>query len=83
MFYSIRTASLPAAQQLRDNRSKPLLIGLVSSLILALNACTPTVQVAAPTEPITINLNIKIQHEILVKVDKQLDNLFSEDSDLF
>ncbi|TNF87528.1 MAG: YnbE family lipoprotein [Gammaproteobacteria bacterium] len=44
--------------------------------------CTPTVKVATD-EPITINLNVNIKHEILVKVDKELDDLFSEDSDLF
>ena len=41
-------------------------------------ACTPTVQMAAPKEPITVNLNVKIQHEIYVKVDKDVDALFSE-----
>jgi hypothetical protein len=46
-------------------------------------ACAPTVQVKAPEEPITINLNVKIEHEIKVKVDKELDDLFSEDSELF
>ncbi len=46
-------------------------------------ACTPTVKVEAPSEPITINLNIKIEHEIRVKVDKELDNIFSQDSGLF
>ncbi len=45
--------------------------------------CSPTVQVAAPEKPITINLNVKIQHEILVKVDKELDEVLSEDSGLF
>ncbi|MBN7769540.1 YnbE family lipoprotein [Marinobacter daepoensis] len=47
-------------------------------LPLALFACTPTVQMAAPKEPITVNLNVKIQHEIYVKVDKEVDELFSE-----
>lgn len=49
-------------------------------LILALGgaACTPTVQMAAPKEPITVNLNVKIQHEIYVKVDKDVDELFGE-----
>lgn len=51
--------------------------------ILAVAACTPTVKVEAPSEPITINLNVKIDHEIRVKVDKELDNIFSEDSALF
>jgi len=48
-----------------------------------LMACSPTVRVEAPTEPITINLNVKIDHEIRVKVDRELEGLFSEDSDLF
>ncbi|MES2607056.1 MAG: YnbE family lipoprotein [Pseudomonadota bacterium] len=48
-----------------------------------LSACTPTVQLAAPKEPITINLNVKIEHEIRVKVDKELDDVFATNSDLF
>ncbi|MDO9478273.1 MAG: YnbE family lipoprotein [Pseudohongiella sp.] len=56
--------------------------------ILALSAvftagCTPTVQVAMPSEPITINLNVRIQHEIRVRVERELDDIFSEDSGLF
>lgn len=44
----------------------------------ALAACTPTVQMAAPKEPITVNLNVKIQHEIYVKVDREVDELFTD-----
>lgn len=51
-------------------------------LLLALVGCTPTVKLDT-SEPITINLNVNIKHEILVKVDKELDDLFSDDSDLF
>lgn len=54
-----------------------------SSLLLLMVACTPTVQVRAPDEPITINLNVKIEHQIRIKVDKELDELFDQDSDLF
>lgn len=50
--------------------------------LLGLSACTPTVRVATD-EPITINLNVNIKHEILVKVDRELDGLFSKDSGLF
>ena len=61
-----------------------LRIGLLSLMVtMLLGACTPTVQVAAPTEPIEINLNVKIEHHIRVKVDKELDDLFDEDSELF
>ena len=52
-------------------------------LFASLAGCTPTVQVAAPKEPIEINLNVKIQHEIRIKVDKELEDMFDEDSDVF
>ncbi|WP_324731164.1 YnbE family lipoprotein [Pseudomonas paeninsulae] len=54
-----------------------LLMGLLSV------ACTPTVQLAMPNEPININLNVKIEHQIYIKVDKALDSMFSESSGLF
>ena len=47
-------------------------------LALGIAACTPTVRMEAPKEPITVNLNVKIQHEIYVKVDKDVDELFGE-----
>ena len=46
-------------------------------------ACQPRVEVTAPKEPITINLNVKIEHEIRVKVDRDLDQLFNQDPNLF
>lgn len=55
---------------------------VVISLTVLAFGCTPTVKVATD-EPITINLNVNIKHEILIKVDKELDDLFSEDSELF
>ncbi len=50
---------------------------------LVLTACTPTIQVAVPNEPITINLNVRIEHEIRVKVEEELDGIFTLDSGLF
>ena len=58
----------------------------ICALLLAtqfLFACNPTVEVKAPEEPITINMNIKIEHEVRIKVDKELDDVFSDDSGLF
>jgi hypothetical protein len=54
----------------------------VLSAVCAVVACTPTVKVATD-EPITINLNVNIHHEILVKVDKQLDSAIDKNSDIF
>ena len=51
---------------------------------LALGAgCTPRVAVEAPKEPITINMNIKIEHEIHVKIDRDLDEAIAKDKDIF
>ncbi len=60
---------------------KTLSIFLV--LLASVAGCTPTVQLAAPKEPIEINLNIKIAHEIRIQVDKELEGLFDEESDVF
>ncbi|MFB0963965.1 MAG: YnbE family lipoprotein [Pseudomonas sp.] len=59
------------------------LVSSIFALALFSSACTPTVQLAMPNEPININLNVKIEHEIYIKVDKELDNLFDESSGLF
>ena len=53
------------------------------ALAVYLAGCSPTVKVEPPDEPITINLNVKIEHEIRVKVDRELEDVFSEDSGLF
>ena len=42
-------------------------------------ACTPTVKVEAPDKPIEINMNINIKHEILIKVEKQVEELLEDD----
>ncbi|MFT2109744.1 YnbE family lipoprotein [Marinomonas sp. 2405UD68-3] len=60
----------------------PLKMLIVFMAFFILSACTHRVEVATK-EPITINLNVKVDHEIRVKVDKELDDLFSDDSDLF
>ncbi|MCI5065394.1 YnbE family lipoprotein [bacterium] len=52
-------------------------------VIGALVGCTPRVEIAPPEKPITINLNVKIDHEVKVRVEKDLDAVLSEESDLF
>lgn len=58
-----------------------VLTGVATFLVLA--ACSPTVQVTPSDKPITINLNVKIEHEIRVKVEKELDSVISQQSGLF
>ena len=39
-------------------------------------ACEPTIRIEVPREPITINLNIKIEADVLVRVeDKARDDI--------
>lgn len=60
-------------------KSTMLLIVWISFLA----GCNPTVKVEAPDKPIEINLNVKIEHEIRLQVDKELEGLFDEDSEVF
>lgn len=57
-------------------------VGLLS-VILMHQACTPRVEVAMPDKPINININAKIDHEVRIKVERDVEQLFDENSDLF
>lgn len=50
---------------------------------VGLAACQPTVKVEAPDKPIVINLNIKIEQEVRVKVDREVEDLLKKQPDLF
>jgi len=58
---------------------KPAGFAAAMSFLILFAACSPKVQVEAPKEPIVINMNIKIEHEIRVRVDKDLDDVFAND----
>lgn len=45
--------------------------------------CSPTVKVEAPDKPIVINLNVKIEQEVRVKADKDVENLVKSDPNVF
>lgn len=44
---------------------------LVIGVAAIMAACTPTVQVEAPKEPITINLNIKLDADVRLKIEEK------------
>jgi hypothetical protein len=48
-----------------------------------MTGCSPTVKIEAPDKPIVINMNIKIDHEIRIKVDRELDSLLDTKKGLF
>jgi hypothetical protein len=56
-------------------------LGLLVLLLVA--ACQPTVKVEPPAEPITINLNIKLDAEVRVKLEEQAKEDISKNPDIF
>jgi hypothetical protein len=57
---------------------------LVALLLLALTeGCQPTVEVKPPAEPITINLNVKLDAEVRVKLEKQAEEDIRANKDIF
>ncbi|EJD6398836.1 YnbE family lipoprotein [Providencia rettgeri] len=59
-----------------------LKLSTVVIITFLLSACL-RVEVATPDKPININMNVKIEHEIQIKADRQVEELLKENSDLF
>jgi len=58
----------------------PLAVVLAGLLVAA---CQPTVKVEAPDKPIQINLNVKIEQEVRIKVEKDVEDLLATNEELF
>jgi hypothetical protein len=58
-------------------------VGPAACLALLAGACAPTIRVQAPEEPIEINLNVRIEQEVRVRVERDLEELFEENPELF
>ncbi|UEM23051.1 YnbE family lipoprotein [Skermanella mucosa] len=64
-------------------RRRLLLGTALAGLTPVLAACSPTVKVEAPDKPIEINLNIRIEQEVRIKVERDLEQVFADDPELF
>ena len=80
----------PASPAIRSrtafaSRCRALAGSALGALVIALTlaACTHRVQVEAPKDPIVINLNVKIEQEVRVKVDREVEDLFADNPELF
>lgn len=62
-------------------RALPLLVLVLAGGLIA--ACQPTVKVEAPKEPITINLNIKLDAEVRLKIEEQAKEDIQANPDIF
>ena len=64
-------------------QNTPSFITFAAFMGIALTGCEPRVRIEPPEKPIEINLNLKIDHEVRIKLDKEIDSLISENPDLF
>ena len=73
---------MPAKEGFVLNR---FFLGGLAALLLGvgLAACNPTVKVEAPDKPIVINMNIKIEQEVRVKIEQQAKEDISKNPDIF
>ncbi|WP_022726968.1 YnbE family lipoprotein [Fodinicurvata sediminis] len=58
----------------------------ILTAVLALGllaACQPTVRVEAPKDPITINLNVKLDADVRVRLEEQAEEDIESNSDIF
>lgn len=67
----------------RSSRMKLVTYGTALMALLWLAGCSPTVRMQAPDKPIEINMNVKIEHEIRVKVEKDIEKMLEENDNLF
>ena len=65
-----------------NSRMDKLSIALLGVGMLAVG-CSPTVKVEAPDKPIVINMNMKIDHKVRIKVKKDLKKAKKENPDIF
>lgn len=61
--------------------SRAALAAAILTSLLA--ACQPTVKIEPPDKPIVINLNVKVEQEIRVKVEREVEDLMRQNPQLF
>ncbi len=60
-----------------------LLLAAAALLGLLAPACQPTVKVQAPQEPITINLNIKLDADVRLKIEEKAQEDIKQNPGIF
>ena len=56
---------------------------VTSATIATLIGCTPTVKVEAPDKAIVVNMNLNIEHTVKVQIQRDLEDTFKKNPDLF
>ncbi len=80
----MKQTTATSMQSVKTSQAAWLQTGLLLAvLLLAAAACSPTVKVEAPQEPITINLNIKLDADVRVRLEEQAREDIQENEDIF
>ncbi len=53
------------------------------AMLALVGACSPTVEVKAPQEPITINLNIKLDADVRLKLEESAKKDIANNPEIF
>ncbi|MEM7690781.1 MAG: YnbE family lipoprotein [Pseudomonadota bacterium] len=75
------TSRLKSGEGARVNGSRGLLP--IGGLILAANGLSGCINVAAPEEPIVIELNINIRQEVVYRLAQDAADTVEENTDIF
>jgi len=55
----------------------------VAASAAALSACTPTLRIEPSDKPIRIDLNVRIDQEVRIRLDREVEDLIASNPDLF
>jgi len=61
-----------------SKQNKLMMGALLTVTAMLLSGCIPRIEVATPKDPIIINMNVKIEHEINIKADPSVDKLLQQ-----
>ncbi|WP_413203832.1 YnbE family lipoprotein [Rhodospirillum sp. A1_3_36] len=61
----------------------PVAFAVPVFLVLGLGACQPTVKVEAPDKPIRIDLNVNIQQDVRIRLEKSVEDLHQQNPNIF
>lgn len=71
----------PLRRPLRAARLATIPAALLAVAFAA--GCSPTVKVEAPDKPIEINLNVRIEQEVRIRVERDVEKLLKTEDGLF
>lgn len=63
--------------------SRALGVALVAIAAASMAGCTHTIKLEAPDKPIAINLDVNIKQEVIVRLDREVQDLIKQNPAIF